>query len=286
MRKRLGIVLLLASLLSCLGTVDSSPSSFVTPVLAQEPPLRRVNAPYFSGKVYLGSSAIFWFGQVQDLDNYVDVRVGYNDDHIRLHVSVADHYLWYARPPGPDPTEWDAVSVYLDGGRLGGTAPSTNDYHFVSQLNDREDRADYQAAWQGDGSGWSPANISFTTSSNWRSDPPTLNDNTSQDKGWVTSIYIPFSSLGLSGPPSDGTAWGLAVVLHDRDSAVASPAIPNKSWPDTAKGTIPATWGQLTFSPPSYVPPAAVAEGTWISSDGDVEDAFVGGGANCQGTFN
>jgi hypothetical protein len=284
--KRLGIALLLASLLPWLGAVPTSLPSFVTPALAQKPPLRRVNAPYFSGKVYLGSSAIFWFGQVQDLDNYVDVRVGYNDDHIRLHVSVADHYLWYDRSPGPDLTEWDAVTVYLDVGGLGGTAPSANDYRFVSQLNDWEDRADYQAAWRGDGSGWSPANISFTTSSNWRSDPPTLNDNTSQDKGWVTSIYIPFSSLGLSGPPPDGTPWGLAVVMHDRDSAVASPAIPDKSWPETAKGAIPATWGQLTFNPSPYVPPAAVAEGTWISSDSDVEDAFVGGGANCQGTFN
>ncbi len=284
--KRLGIVLLLASLLPWLGAVPSSPPSFVTPALAQEPSLRRVNAPYFSGKVYLGSSAIFWFGEIQDLDNYVDVRVGYNDDYIRLYISVADHYLWYDTSPGPDLTEWDAVTIYLDVGSQGGTVPNANDYRFVSQLNDWEDRAAYQAAWQGDGGDWSPASISFTTISNWRSDPPTLNDNTYQDRGWVTSIYIPFSSLGLSGPPPDGTTWGLAVVLHDRDSAADSPAIPDKSWPETTKEAIPATWGQLTFNPPSYVPPPAVPEGTWISSDSDVEDAFVGGGATCQGTFN
>jgi hypothetical protein len=285
-RKILGILLLLASLLAWLGTVPSSSPSFVTPALAQEPPLRRVNAPYFSGKVYLGSSAIFWFGEIQDLDNYVDVRVGYNDDHIHLYISVADHYLWYDTSPGPDLTEWDAVTIYFDVGSQGDTVPNANDYRFVSQLNDWEDRAAYQAAWQGDGGGWSPASISFTTLSNWRSDPPTVNDNTYQDRGWVTSIYIPFSSLGLSGPPPDGTTWGLAVVLHDRDNAANSPAIPDKSWPETTKEAIPATWGQLTFNPPSYVPPAAVPEGTWISSDSAVEDAFVGGGANCQGTFN
>jgi len=281
--KRAGLVLVLASLLFWSGV---PPTLFPSRLALAQGPLRRVNAPYFANKVYLGPSAIFWFGQVQDLDNYVDVRVGYNDEHLRFHVAVIDRYLWYDTSPGPDLTDWDAVTIYLDVDDQGGTAPSANDYRFAAQLNWWEDRADYQAAWRGDGSGWSPSNVSFTTASTWRGASDALNNNGNQDKGWAVDFYIPFSSLGLSGPPPDGTIWGLAVVLHDRDNATGSPAIPDKSWPEAANATAPATWGQLAFNPPPYVPASTVAVGTWTSSDSEVEDAFVGGGATCQGTFD
>jgi hypothetical protein len=283
--KRLGTVLLLASLLPWLGiTLPPSPP-LVTPALAQGPPLRRVNAPYFSGKVNLGPSAIFWFGQVNSTDNYTDVRVGYNDEHLRININTFDRYLWYDTSPGSDLNEWDAATLYLDLNGDGGDVLTGGNYRFVAQINWWEPRTNYQMAFQGDGGEWAPSSIPFTTNSAWRGSDLNNNDSGHDDRGWTLDFYIPFASLGLSGPPADGTTWGLAVVLHDRDTEIGSPRIPDKSWPEATQDTQPATWGELVFNPPPYQsPPAIVTGATTIRHKLHgvvVTDAAVGGGSTC-----
>ncbi len=62
-------------------------------------PPRRVNAPYFSGDLDWGQTAIFWLGQNEQGDpptrNYADVRVGYTADALKIQVTTVDYYLWY-----------------------------------------------------------------------------------------------------------------------------------------------------------------------------------------------
>ena len=250
--------------------------------------VRRVNVPRFTTDLKWGESAIFWFGHATSQDNYADVRIAYDNTMLYISVMVVDYYLWYDTDPGDDLSQWDAVTIYLDTEGDGGNMPTAGDYCLTSGLRWWEDNKFYQRAARGDGNGWIASNVPFTSTASARWGGTGYNDNSDdKDAGWETKIYIPFTSLGLPGPPVDGTTWNLAVVLHDRDNATGSPPITDKTWPEDADGNIPSTWGQMVFNPPSYQPPPAVAQGTVVFehgvNDSVVEDAYVGGGGTCSG---
>jgi len=244
--------------------------------------VRRVHAPYFDGDVRFAETAIFWFGRVTPTENCVDVRVGYNDNHLYLRLAAFDRRLWYDRSPSPDDlTAWDAATLYLNLDGNVGDAPDADAYRFEAQLVWWESRDNYQAAYQGDGSGWMTATVPFTTTSGWRGNAP--NDDV-DDRGWTLSYYISFDSLGLSGPPAQDTVWGMALALHDRDDANGTP-IADKVWPEMMEPQQPATWGQLVFRMPTYSLPSAVQVETVTIRQGLegalVPDADVGGGSIC-----
>lgn len=242
----------------------------------------RVNAPYFAGEVAFAEMAVFWFGQVDSVGNYVDVRVGYNDEYLRIRTAAFDRRLWYDTDPAPSElTDWDTVVLYLDLAGDGGNVPAPGDHCYVAQLNWWEARDAYQAVYEGDGSGWLAVTLPFTTTSGWRGDAP---NNDSDDRGWVTSFYVPFESLGLPGPPEQGTVWGMAMTLHDRDDAAGTP-IADRVWPEAMDGQRPGTWGELAFGLPVYVPPQTAPGGMVTVRQGldgaTVQDGAVGGGSVC-----
>ena len=241
----------------------------------------RVNAPYFPGEINFVETAIFWFGKITYDENYTDVRVGYSDSELFVHVAVLDRLLWYDKTPVKDDlTSWDSASLYLDLDGNAGEAPDTNTFLFVGQLNWFEDRAGFQTAYKGNGSGWINSPIPFSTETGHRGNPNDAN----RDNGWRLTYRIPFSSLGLSGPPLQGKVWGLGVALHDRDSEQGPPRA-DKVWPEGMEQGRPASWGELRFGLPAFVTPnPAQAGSTMIRDDlnGMVsQDGMVGGGTNC-----
>jgi hypothetical protein len=245
-------------------------------------PTRRVNAPYFDDEVPFSETAIFWLGRVDPVTNYADVRVGYNDEFLFVHITTFDRRLWYEPyPSASDLTAWDAVTLYLERNGNTGKFPAASSYRFDAQLVWWEPRDDFQANYVGDGSGWTPASLPFTTESGWRGDVP--NDNV-DDRGWTLAFWIPFASLGQDAPPPQGTLWGLALALHDRDDEQGTP-IPDQIWPEAMDPQQPVTWGQLAFGLPSYHPPASVpGEAVVIRHGLDqavVVDADVGGSSLC-----
>jgi hypothetical protein len=259
---------------------------FVLPTSAQgSDSARRVNAPCFDGDVRFSEMAVFWFGQVNGTDNYADVRVGYNDEYLRIRIAAFDRYLWYDMTHSSSLTEWDGATLYLDVNGDGGSALDTANYRFVAQINAGEARDDYQMAFRGGANGWVDASIPFTTTAGWRGTDFNRNGDGHDDRGWALDFYIPFASLGLPTPPADGARWGLALAMHDRDNAAGSPPIADKHWPEVAHGTRPITWGQLVFNPAPYQPPPVPAGGTTIirhrSAGATVMDASVGGYTVC-----
>jgi hypothetical protein len=76
----------------------------------------------------------------------------------------------------------------------------------------------------------------------------------------------------------------MALALYDRDDA-SGRTIPDQIWPETMSPGQPATWGQLAFGMPTYVPPPAVPGGTVTVRHGlagaTVADADVGGSTVC-----
>ncbi len=250
---------------------------------AQGEPLRRVHIPYFSGDVRWAEAAVFWFGEVTPTHNSADVRAAYTDDQLHLRVAVFDRRIWYDTTPSTsDLTNWDAVSIYLNLDGAEGTAPGLKAYRFVAQFSYWESRQNYQAAYRGTGSGWVQSGLTFTTESVYRGTGGPNKD--ADNRGWVASFHIPFSSLGLSAPPPEGTIWGMAVIVHDRDDS-AGTSIPNQSWPEWMEPNRPASWGELSFGQPDYTPPPAVQTGSVVIrhklGGAVVTDGAVGGGTTC-----
>ena len=280
------ILLLLAMVLSNSSTLQATTL----------PPLRRVNAPWFSGTVQYEQSAVFWLGKITPDENYADVRIGYNNTELFVNVAIFDRRLWYddSNPTPATLTNYDAVSLFLDKDGNTGTVPDANSYRFVGQVNWWETpRTDWQAAWHGNGSQWINSAISFSTTTGfaWQSDNVGGFNNDQDNRGWVINYHIPFTSLGLSGPPAQGTIWGLGISVHDRDTATG-PMSPLKTWPENLADSQPGTWGQLRFGIPTYAPLPTVARGSTIIRQGlngvTVPDAAVGGTINnmCPGTVS
>lgn len=273
---------------------DSSGSVFLPVVMRPVPSsgfpppangIPRVNVPFFADEIAFEQTAVFWFGRISPTDNNVDVRVGYSSTDLFVHVAVIDRLLWYDAAPPIEMEAWDSASLYLavDGQR--GSVLDAHDFKLVGQLNWWEEDAGYQASYRGSGSGWSGASIPFTAQMGHRGNP---NDN-DRDSGWRLSYMIPFSSLGLSGAPAQGTVWGLAVVLHDRDDATGSP-ISDKSWPAGLDQESPASWGQMVFGLPAFSRAMVPSGGSVTIRHGlngsVVEDGGIGGGTNCGDGLN
>ncbi len=233
-----------------------------TPLPQGDGPLRRVNAPHFAGTdVPFEQTAIFWFGELSSSSNYVDVRAAYTDQDFYLYVAVFDRRLWYdSTPPVDDLTRWDAVTLYLDlDGNIGET-PDADSYRITASLADPNlSRSDYEQVWRGDGGGWEGASLpGLITHPGWRGQH--LNDDT-DDRGWAMTFRIPYASLGLSGPPVEGTVWGMGLRVHDRDDAGGT-FIPDQKWPETLDGNRPKTWGQFHFGLFAHTSPQGTPGGS------------------------
>jgi hypothetical protein len=250
------------------------------------------NAPYIDAVNVTDSQmawmGVFWFGAVRSDTNYADVRIAYNDNALWVRLQVFDRWLWYnPSSNGTSLENWDAATLLLD---LDGTTvkakPDSNSYRFVSQLSWWETAANYKSAYQGNGSGWISASLPFEATTTWRGNAP---NDTTGDRGWTDTFVIPYSSLGLTGKPADGTLWHMAVLLHDRDSGSSGP-LADQSWPGFASRNSLSSWGKLRFGLPTFTPPAVSNVQTTMIRAGlngnVVPDASVGGGTVCGGDLD
>lgn len=240
-------------------------------------PVRRVNVLNLEGAPF--TPAIFWFGKVDPSNNYTDVRVYYYNEYLEMAFHIMDRRLWEDNSDNvSDIPNWDAISVYLNLDGNMGDAPNQNSYRFDLELNT------LHAAYRGNNSDWIGASVPITFTSTWRGD---YGPNSNQDaKGWEGFLTVPFTSLGLSGPPAVGTTWGLGVVDHDRDDANGS-TILNTVWPETLNASIPATWGQLHFGFQNNFRSPSITTSVHTIQNGlkgsVVQDADVGGYTTCGG---
>lgn len=262
------------------------PTVQVPGVAVTNPPATpRINAPYLnvsdlSVSDNFAQAGIFWFGQVDRTNNYTDVRVSYNDTELYIYSATFDRLLWYdTTPTVNDLLNWDSVSVYL--GTSGGSSkPNSTTYRFDAAFSETGG-AQWQAAYQGNGSGWQATPITFTTKPGWRGDK--LND-TLDDKGWAMHFHIPFASLGMPSRPADGSTWWIGVRVNDRDDA-AGTAIAPQSWPPSMATDKPDSWGAIAFGLSTYTAPATTNNARLMlrhKLNGIITtDAAVGGGTDC-----
>ncbi|MBI5300546.1 MAG: DNRLRE domain-containing protein [Chloroflexi bacterium] len=248
------------------------------------------NAPYFATASVtqdrFSEMGIFWFGRVRQPENFVDVRVGYNDTDVYIYWAIFDQYFWYNPSPTPaDLTNWDATTLYLDLNGNGNTLPGTTAYQFVSQFSQPSTNpqpTQYQASYRGNGSVWQSASVPFVTTIGAMGEGAPNSGNSS--RGWAASYRIPFASLGLSGKPTTGTIWRMALIQHDRDDA-AGATRNQQIWFDTQAPDNSRTWGRLRFGVPTYTPPASTGGATVTIrhrlNNAVVPDLDMGGANDC-----
>jgi len=259
---------------------------------------RRVNIPYSSGEVDWAQTAIFWFGENKQgvpSKNYIDVRMAYTAEALRVRTTVVDYYLWYKENPiaTDDLTQYDAVEIYLDTSFDRAATPQTDDYIFLVGARHwpTENAPQYHRQARGTGAGWNTAWTGDWTDSEamqWWCNPGPNSNTCGIDYGWTAFFTIPWETLGLSGPPAEGTVWGLGAQLYDRDDLPPAGYVAPEHWPETLLTGNPATWGELHFGYADYEPPDVVPEGTTMiraasPEDNTVEDAWMGGGGTCSG---
>ncbi|TLN24219.1 hypothetical protein FDZ74_03060, partial [bacterium] len=242
----------------------------------------RINARFLSDSSWLAPTAIFWFGHLSLSDNYIDARVGYTSNELIVRMTVFDRLLFYDPSPSTaDLTNYDSAVLYLRTGGGGGGAPDSTSYKFVAQqIPFNLDMTPYKAAYQGSGSGWQPANVSFSVDPMYRGGGF---NNYQYNQGWSLTFKIPYSSLGLGGQPANGTAWGIAAEVFDRDDPTAAIRVMN--WPPEMSGDVPGQWAQLGYGLPQYQAPAytnakSINIRRGLNAD-NVPDASVGGSSVC-----
>src|SRR5256714_12198917 len=193
---------------SSLGLGDSSKPT----AKASSSLVRRINIPYFqSSAVPFNQTAIFWFGAVSSSDNFVDVRMGYNNSELYVDLHIVDRYLWYdPNAKAPNLTKGDTATVYLSTNQNGSNAPDQSAYKFVAQVDWYQPRTHYQQAYRGNGSTWVASPVAFNAVSGWRG----TGFNGKADSGWTMTYHLPFSSLGRAGSPRQCTPRKLGIKVR------------------------------------------------------------------------
>ncbi|MEJ5313033.1 MULTISPECIES: DNRLRE domain-containing protein [Anaerolinea] len=267
---------------------QSSFSIFLPTVMRPEESRYRINARFLPDETWLVPASIFWFGKVNRTENYVDVRVGYGDQNLKLHFEVFDRMLWYDTTPTTEElTRFDAIQVFLKTSGANGNNLDTSSYQFVAQSHPNYlNKSSYMASYRWNGQQWVNATIPFDIRLAYAGEGG-YNQTSKDNRGWFIEVSIPYTSLGISQKPATGTTWGMAVILHDRDDASSS--LHTQQWPPNGNLNVPATWGTLGFGLPIYTPPSSINQTTLIIREGwnaaKVPDASVGGSTVCgEGT--
>ncbi len=287
------------SVICLLVSLLTRPCLFPTPANAQAPdPPRRVNIPYFPDEVTWAQTAIFWLGKNEQgvpSENYADVRAAYMAEALRARVTIVDYYLWYKVNPTTtdDLTQYDAVAIYLDTNHDRAATPQPDDYTFLVGAHHwpNDNATQYHRQARGTGTGWDTSWTDEWTdyeAMQWSCDPGPNSNACGIDFGWTAIFTIPWETLGLLGPPPEGTLWGLGVQLYDRDDEPPAGHVAPEHWPETFDTNSPVTWSELHFGYADYQPPLAVSESTTTiraasPEDNTVEDTWIGGGGTCSG---
>lgn len=264
---------------------------------------RTVNIPFVSNDIPTDldwtQAGVMWFGtngQGPNSVNYADARVVYNAAGLHIRVTPVDYYLWYPDnpPDNIDLTRWDSMSVQLDTRLSRNGRPQPTDFQFLTAATmwvnpTKPDQ--YRRDSRGTGSGWDTAWSAVWTGSYgmvWSSNPGPNENGGTLDYGGDVLFHIPWSSLGVSGPPVSGTDWGLSLTMNDRDGAANDAVVAAQNWPEGADSATPSTWGRLHFGSTPWQRPAVPQTGrTFIRAasptDTTVQDSWIGGGGTCGG---
>ncbi len=242
---------------------------------------QQINIPYFNTAVPFNQTAIFWFGDVTTNHNYTDVRIGYTSSELYVNLQIVDHYLWYdTNTSAPNVTKGDNAAIYVNTTTSGSSLLAQHSFKFQAEVNGYKKRSNYQQGYAGNGATWTATNIPFTAIYGWRGH----GINGPEDSGWEMTYHIPFTSLGLSNAPSQGTIWKLAVKVHNQDDAANTP-LPETWWPTAGGETDPSGWGNVSFGMPTYQAPTTTSNTTYTVRNGlngqVVTDGMVGGSLSC-----
>jgi hypothetical protein len=275
-------VTILVLLSAMLSPQRGSAQDMIQQAEAQATSQPLIHVPYFSDSANPGQGAVFWFGKVEHTTNHANVRIAYDNDALVVVLHIFDRRVSYEAKTNAesDLTQWDSVSLYLD--PLGDLAAplSINAYRFDAQISAWEPRTDFERQYRWDGATWTATSVAFETEAGFRANP---NDD-SDDRGWLMSFRVPFTTLSLPSTPIQGSVFRMALSLHDRDE-LDQAVLPDQNWPRNVALDLPATWGRISFGIPTYNAPTVVDPQKVSLRHGVAgvvaPDAAVGGHSTC-----
>lgn len=271
-------------LIMVMGVVGLRGSVGAVAETAAVPPT--IHLPHLSNDLTVKEHAVFWFGDITPTNNFADVRAAFSDEQLSVFVHVYDRLVYLNDVPTvADIEQWDAVTLNLQLDGNSGSGIDAQSFRFTGHPAIHGNPTGNRAVYQGSGGSWSEVTLDFSFNGGRQTDG--VSDQKA-DKGFWVAFKIPFESLGFSGPPAEGTVWGVGVTVHDRDDG-ANTAIADRVWPDGMNASVPGSYGRFSFGIPSYTPePAANVQTTTIrhGENGNVvEDAHVGGDSICGSPY-
>lgn len=218
----------------------------------------RVNAPLVAPDGsstmiydYMQKTAIFWFGEVTNSNNYIETKTGYDNDILAIYSVVFDKYIYSEAADETSITDWDSLVYFIDlDGNQSKTEIDTRSYRFDIQAG--RHGTQQNAVYRGDSGG------------NWQKIDKELNfgdldtskitikkgyrgGDRDNSRAWAVGLYLPWSQLGMSEPPV-GNIWSFAMIAYDRDNLDGTRGGTPQYWPkNNFNARNPSDWGELKF---------------------------------------
>lgn len=226
-------------------TADPRPRLFVPPVVPDEPGGRIAD--------HKQRMVVFWFGRVDRRNNHAQCRAGFSDEYLLLQCAVFDRQIYDEAPTPAAIPEWDAWAWSFD--LDGDPAKSELDersFRIVAQAG-RHGTAQ-TALLRGDGGSWTESGLPLGDDIVATPDRICIargyrGEGRDESRGWHVDAFVPWSVVGLAGPPT-GTAaiWNVALTVFDRDDLAGSLRGEPQHWPGAGYDPVaPSTWAAWEF---------------------------------------
>jgi len=198
--------------------------------------------------------AIFWFGRVDVRNDHVQCRAGISDVLLMMQCAVFDREIYDEAPDATSLQDWDTLRLYFD---LDGDPAKTavDERSFFIDAQAHRHGTEQTAIHRGSAGTWVDAGVAFAADCEGAADRICLGKayrggERDESRGWHINYFIPWSVLGLAGPPvgAGDSLWNVALSVHDRDSLDGSLHGDPQTWPGAGFDALdPSTWGTWEF---------------------------------------
>lgn len=202
-------------------------------------------------------AAIFWFGRLSARDDSTEVRVGWGDGFLMVHAAVFDREIHDGATD--DALEaWDSLRLLVD--LDGGVEKQAVDARSLRiDAMARRQGNDRSVVYRGEAGSWKRVDLPIGDTAVESPSGLVLvkayrGEGQDQSRGWHVTFYLPWSVLGLDGPPAaPADVWRVALRQFDRDSADGSKKGAPQSWPGSfIEDANPSTWGTWKLLPEGF----------------------------------
>jgi hypothetical protein len=195
-------------------------------------------------------------------DNQVTAALAWDDSYLYASYRVTDTELAATQTTRDgDVYHDDAVELFVDTRRDGGTAMKTDDYQLL--VSARNVVEDLRGTGKGKDVAWNCTGLRSAVKLRG-----TLNDGLA-DGGYDVELAIPWASIGVSSPAS--RVVGIDLAMDDRDPQGSHQTA---DWAGLTKYAVPSGWRGVTLVPPAPPAPPSHYDAAYVASAPVIDGAL------------